>query len=65
MALSEEAQHTLIASTTLTDTIVAEFPGDITKVIEDACSRVDRNLTQAEWSRYLGGEPYRKTCSQL
>ncbi len=29
-----------------------------------ACQRVGRNLTQAEWTRYLGDEPYRKTCEQ-
>jgi WD40 repeat protein len=29
-----------------------------------ACQRVRRNLTPAEWQRYLPGEPYRKTCSQ-
>ena len=27
-----------------------------------ACGIANRNLTQAEWQRYMGDEPYRKTC---
>ena len=35
-------------------------------LIEQACSRLTRNLTQEEWSQYVGeDEPYRKTCSTL
>jgi len=30
-------------------------------LIEDACSRLSRNLTHQEWQRYLPDEPYRKT----
>ena len=29
-----------------------------------ACRIAGRNLTQAEWLRYLPGEPYRRTCGQ-
>jgi WD40 repeat protein len=32
---------------------------------ELGCQRVSRNLTQAEWSRYLGEEPYNPTCPDL
>ena len=32
---------------------------------EEACTRLTRNLTTNEWSRYLGREPYRKTCPNL
>ena len=28
-----------------------------------ACQIAGRNLTLKEWSSYLPGEPYRKTCS--
>ena len=31
-------------------------------LIAEACARLDRNLTQAEWRQYLGDEPYRETC---
>jgi WD40 repeat protein len=35
-------------------------------LIADACSRLTRNLTQAEWRNYVGLEvPYHKTCSNL
>jgi hypothetical protein len=34
-------------------------------LIDLACSRLTRNLTQAEWKQYLGDEPYRKTCEKL
>ena len=30
----------------------------------EACEIVGRNLTQAEWARYLPEEPYRVTCPQ-
>jgi hypothetical protein len=29
-----------------------------------ACRVAGRNLTRAEWGRYLPGEPYRRTCPQ-
>ena len=29
-----------------------------------ACAIAGRNLTSAEWSQYVGAEPYRKTCRQ-
>ena len=34
-------------------------------LIDLACSRLTRNLAQAEWAQYLGDEPYRKTCENL
>jgi WD40 repeat protein len=35
-------------------------------MIAEACARSDRNLNpETEWRRYLGGEPYRKTCPNL
>ncbi len=32
--------------------------------IEKICQRIDRNLTQAEWTQYFPDEPYRVTCPQ-
>jgi WD40 repeat protein len=38
-------------------------PSDL---IDDACSRATRNLTRAEWERYVGTEvPYHKACAKL
>jgi len=37
-------------------------PEDLT---EEACARVNRNLTLAEWKLYLPDKPYRKTCPNL
>jgi WD40 repeat protein len=34
-------------------------------LINEACKRVGRNLTQAEWKQYLVNEPYRQTCDNL
>ncbi len=34
-------------------------------LIADACSRLERNLTQEEWRTYLGDVPYRPTCLDL
>jgi hypothetical protein len=33
-------------------------------LVDLACQRVRRNLTRAEWTRYLPGEDYRQTCFQ-
>lgn len=34
-------------------------------LVEEACSRLSRNLTHEEWTQYIGDEPYRKTCHKL
>jgi WD40 repeat protein len=34
-------------------------------MVRQACSRLTRNLTPAEWAQYLGQEPYRKTCAAI
>lgn len=41
------------------------FPIDARGLIDEACARVGRNLTDPEWARYLGDAPYRKTCNEL
>jgi hypothetical protein len=30
-----------------------------------ACTVAGRNLTKAEWNRYLPGEKYRRTCAEF
>ena len=32
---------------------------------QQACALAGRNLTRAEWARYLPGEPPRPTCPQF
>ena len=34
-------------------------------LIAEACKRLPRNLTHAEWRQYLVDEPYRPTCPNL
>jgi WD40 repeat protein len=34
-------------------------------LVKEACARLTRNLTHEEWTRYLGDEPYQKTCPAL
>ena len=31
-------------------------------LLSEACARTVRNLSEAEWERYLGDLPYRQTC---
>jgi uncharacterized delta-60 repeat protein len=36
------------------------------EIIDEACSRIERNLTTDEWRQYVGPEvPYHKTCPNL
>jgi hypothetical protein len=28
----------------------------------EICRRLNRNLTPAEWKKYVGSEPFQKTC---
>ena len=44
---------------------VSRLQLDPAELIRDACSRLPRNLTREEWSRYLPGETYRATCPNL
>ncbi|MEV5329025.1 protein kinase family protein [Nonomuraea sp. NPDC052634] len=41
---------------------VRTIPVDGRRVPEEACDRVGRTLTPAEWDRYLGGAPYQDVC---
>ena len=36
--------------------------GDPDRLVARLCEAVGRNLTRAEWTEYLPGESYRKTC---
>lgn len=37
------------------------WPWQQSYLIQAVCARLDRDMTAAEWSQYLPGEPYRKT----
>jgi WD40 repeat protein len=39
-----------------------EYPLDPARLLARACTVAGRDLTQAEWDRYLPGEPYRRVC---
>lgn len=39
--------------------------GGAREMIAEACARVPRNLTRAEWERLFPGRPYRRTCPAL
>ena len=41
------------------------LPDDLEDLISEACSRIERNFTEAEWHQYLSNEPYRPTCPDL
>jgi WD40 repeat protein len=41
------------------------YPLKAEDMAREACSWVGRNLTELEWSRYLGHLPYRDTCTEL
>jgi len=49
--------------TSATDKNVYIWQWDFNDVHDLACRLVGRNLTQAEWEKYIGGE-YQKTCEQ-
>ena len=38
---------------------------DLQSWLKRACAIANRNLTREEWGRYMGDQPYRKTCPDL
>jgi WD40 repeat protein len=35
---------------------------DVTELMATACRAAGRNLTETEWQRFFGGQPYHRTC---
>jgi WD40 repeat protein len=62
VAFSPSGRWLMTASDDGTARVWLLLPEDL---IAEACSRLQRNLTREEWSRYLAGEPYRPTCPNL
>jgi WD40 repeat protein len=56
----DDTQLAMIAGSTLTRSVWRSAA-----LVQQACSRLTRNLTPAEWAQYLGPEPYRKTCAAI
>jgi len=57
-------QGGLLASVGEAD-LIAFWEVDFDGWASRACRIANRNLTQLEWSTYLGNRPYRKTCPNL
>jgi WD40 repeat protein len=47
------------------DTTVRLWVIQVDELTQLACQIADRNLTQGEWQRLLGNDPYHKTCRDL
>jgi WD40 repeat protein len=62
VAFSPDGEHLATASYNDTARVWLWQRQDL---FEEACSRLSRNLTKDEWQRYLGDEPYHKTCPNL
>ena len=45
------------------DYMILIWDADEESWLRKLCRIAGRNFTQAEWSRYLGGKPYERTCS--
>ena len=56
-----------LASSSVDGTVlIRDFRGDVEEWRRAACRRARRNLTQAEWERFVGVElPYQETCPEL
>jgi WD40 repeat protein len=57
------ADADIIASGGWDDT-VRIWPWKSEALVRAACGRLERNLTEAEWTQYIPGEAYRKTCEK-
>lgn len=62
-AFSPDGKYVVIGSFDRTSRIRKRQPDDL---IADACSRVPRNLSRAEWELYVGETvPYQAVCANL
>lgn len=51
------------SATTGNEVVVARHALQAQDLIDDACARVTRNLSDTQWQQHIGSEvPYRKTC---
>ena len=47
------------------DKTVRLWDVDLQSWLKRACAIANRNLTREEWRKYMGDQPYRKTCPDL
>jgi WD40 repeat protein len=62
LAFTSDGKYVVTGTTAIWDDIWLWRPDDL---IAEACARSPRNLTRAEWKRYLEDTPYQATCSNL
>src|ERR1041385_1524491 len=62
IAFSEDGSY---VATATDDGVVHTWFRHPDELVDVICNRLTRNLTQDEWTRYVGKQPYRKTCSNL
>ncbi|EKU98274.1 WD40 repeat-containing protein [Leptolyngbya sp. PCC 7375] len=62
VAFSSNGKYLATASYDNTAQVLLWQPQDL---INEACHRLTRNLTQEEWQQYLPSETYRETCSPI
>jgi hypothetical protein len=56
----------LLGSDSLQEVILTRHLLRPQDLVDDACMRLTRNLTQEEWKQYVGTEvPYHRTCPNL
>ena len=48
-----------------TDGVVRHWYARTEDLLEAACQRASRNMTQEEWQQFMGAEEYRPTCPEL
>ena len=60
--LSQDDEYIAVGSTFGSVRVFVWKPDNL---INDACSRITRNLTFAEWALYFRDEAYRATCPNL
>jgi WD40 repeat protein len=61
LAFDQESRYLVTA----TENTVRVFSLRQDDLIAEACRRLPCNLSKEEWSQYVEGEPYHKTCPEL
>ena len=62
IAFSDDGRY---LATATSDGIVHTWFRRSDELADLICNRLSHNLTQEEWTRYVGKQPYRKTCPNL